>query len=99
MGLALAHGNNRLLIRAIGGVLALGMGIQGALVGAFNLPGVVANSLTGTVLKLAERSAIVVALSAASGLPSVVPVVIVTLAICALFVPTRQTVRALSTDV
>jgi uncharacterized membrane protein YoaK (UPF0700 family) len=36
---------------------ALGMGIQGAIVWAFNLPGVVANALTGTVLTLGERIA------------------------------------------
>ena len=33
---------------------ALGMGIQGALVEAFNFPGVVANALTGTVLTLGQ---------------------------------------------
>jgi uncharacterized membrane protein YoaK (UPF0700 family) len=36
---------------------ALGMGIQGALVEAFNFPGVVANALTGTVLALGQRLA------------------------------------------
>ena len=36
---------------------ALGMGIQGALVEAFNFPGVVANALTGTVLTLGQRLA------------------------------------------
>ena len=36
---------------------ALGMGIQGALVMAFNIPGVVADALTGTVLTLGQRLA------------------------------------------
>jgi uncharacterized membrane protein YoaK (UPF0700 family) len=35
----------------------LGMGIQGALIQAFNLPGVVANALTGTMLTLGQRLA------------------------------------------
>jgi uncharacterized membrane protein YoaK (UPF0700 family) len=39
------------------GLAALGMGIQGALIQAFNLPGVVANALTGTVLTLGQRLA------------------------------------------
>jgi uncharacterized membrane protein YoaK (UPF0700 family) len=39
------------------GLAALGMGIQGALVQAFNFPGVVANALTGTVLTLGQRIA------------------------------------------
>lgn len=38
-------------------LLALGMGLQGALVQAFNFPGVVANALTGTVLTLGQRLA------------------------------------------
>ncbi|HEY4385514.1 MAG TPA: YoaK family protein [Ktedonobacteraceae bacterium] len=38
-------------------LLALGMGIQGALVQAFNFPGVVANALTGTMLTLGQRLA------------------------------------------
>ena len=37
------------------GLAALGMGIQGALIQAFNLPGVVANALTGTVLTLGQH--------------------------------------------
>jgi len=36
---------------------ALGMGIQGALIQAFNIPGVVANALTGTMLTLGQRIA------------------------------------------
>jgi uncharacterized membrane protein YoaK (UPF0700 family) len=36
---------------------ALGTGIQGALIQAFNIPGVVANALTGTVLMLGQRLA------------------------------------------
>jgi uncharacterized membrane protein YoaK (UPF0700 family) len=36
---------------------ALGTGIQGALIQAFNIPGVVANALTGTVLTLGQRIA------------------------------------------
>jgi uncharacterized membrane protein YoaK (UPF0700 family) len=109
------HGGIQVVLLALAG---LGMGIQGALVGAFKLPGVVANALTGTVLTLGQRfaqgightrstndsgrwanrvllilpllyvlSAIVVALTAASGFPPVVPVVIVTAATCALLVP------------
>lgn len=39
------------------GLAALGMGIQGALVEAFNFPGVVANALTGAVLTLGQSIA------------------------------------------
>ena len=104
---------------------ALGMGIQGALVEAFNIPGVVANAVTGTVLTLGQRiaqglghpgpeseewrwrniflvmllliyivSAIAVVLASASMLTPVVPVIIVTIAILALLVPSRQTTRS-----
>jgi uncharacterized membrane protein YoaK (UPF0700 family) len=38
-------------------VAALGMGIQGALVQAFNIPGVVADALTGTLITLGQRLA------------------------------------------
>jgi uncharacterized membrane protein YoaK (UPF0700 family) len=38
-------------------VAALGMGIQGALVLAFNIPGVVADALTGTLITLGQRLA------------------------------------------
>jgi uncharacterized membrane protein YoaK (UPF0700 family) len=38
-------------------VAALGMGMQGALVLSFNIPGVVADALTGTVLTLGQRLA------------------------------------------
>jgi uncharacterized membrane protein YoaK (UPF0700 family) len=38
-------------------IAALGMGIQGALVMAFNIPGVVADALTGTVILLGQRFA------------------------------------------
>lgn len=100
---------------------ALAMGIQGALVAAFDLPGVVANALTGTVLTLGRRlarrvehrevaspegkwwslflavlpllytaSAITVALTAASGLPPVVPVLLLTVAIVSLHVPLHE---------
>ena len=104
---------------------ALGMGIQGALVEAFNFPGVVANALTGTVLTLGQRiaqslsspglesqewrwrnmflvmllliyvgSAIVVVLTSASMLTPVVPVIVMTIAIFALLVPSRQATRS-----
>jgi len=39
------------------GVAALGMGIQGALVTVFNIPGVVADALTGTLITLGQRLA------------------------------------------
>jgi uncharacterized membrane protein YoaK (UPF0700 family) len=39
------------------GLAALGMGIQGALVNALKIPGVVADALTGTVLTLGQRLA------------------------------------------
>jgi uncharacterized membrane protein YoaK (UPF0700 family) len=108
---------------------ALGMGIQGAIVEAFNLSGVVANALTGTVLALGQRlaqalghpgpesqewrwgtlfrvilclvyvgSALVVALTLASMLTPVVPMIIVTIAIFALFFPSRRAVRSLPTS-
>src|SRR6266436_5369708 len=38
-------------------VAALGMGMQGALVLAFNIPGVVADALTGTLIALGQRLA------------------------------------------
>ena len=37
------------------GLAALGMGIQAALVAAFNVPGVVANALTGTIITLGQH--------------------------------------------
>jgi uncharacterized membrane protein YoaK (UPF0700 family) len=111
------------------GLAALGMGIQGALIQAFNFPGVVANALTGTVLALGQRlaqalghpgpesqewrwgtlfrvilclvyvgSALVVALTLASMLTPVVPMIIVTIAIFALFFPSRRAVRSLPTS-
>src|SRR5256884_558741 len=104
-------------------VAALGMGIQGALVMAFKIPGVVADALTATLITLGQRlaqgldhpgpesqewrwstmlmvllcliyvaSALVVALTSAFLLTPVVPVIIVTIAICALLVPARQAV-------
>src|SRR5256884_5931210 len=104
-------------------VAALGMGIQGALVWAFKIPGVVADALTATLITLGQRlaqgldhpgpesqewrwstmlmallcliyvaSALVVALTSAFLLTPVVPVIIVTIAICALLVPARQAV-------
>jgi uncharacterized membrane protein YoaK (UPF0700 family) len=107
---------------------ALGMGIQGAIVEAFNLSGVVANALTGTVLTLGERiaegirhsgpksqewrwgntflvillliyvvSAIAVVLTSPAMLTGFVPVIIVTIAIFALFFPSRRAVRSLPT--
>jgi uncharacterized membrane protein YoaK (UPF0700 family) len=97
---------------------ALGMGIQGALVWAFMIPGVVADTLTATLITLGQRlaqglghrgpesqergwstmnmvllcliyvaSAVVVALTSAFILTPLVPVIIVTIAICALLVP------------
>jgi uncharacterized membrane protein YoaK (UPF0700 family) len=39
------------------GVAALGMGMQGALVTVFNIPGVVADALTGTLITLGQRLA------------------------------------------
>ncbi len=111
------------------GLAALGMGIQGALIQAFNFPGVVANALTGTVLALGQRlaqglghpgpesqewrwgtlfrlilcfvyvgSALVVALTLASMLTPVVPMIIVTIAIFALFFPSRRATRSLPTS-
>ena len=108
---------------------ALGMGIQGALVEAFNFPGVVANALTGTVLTLGQRivqglghpgpeseewrwrniflvillliyvvSAIAVVLTLASTLTPVVPMIIVTIAIFALFFPFRRAIRSFPTS-
>src|SRR6266404_9283272 len=103
------------------GVAALGMGIQGALVTVFNIPGVVADALTGTLITLGQRlaqglghrgpesqergwsgmflvllcliyvvSAVVVALTSAFILTPVVPVIVVTIAIFALLVPSRD---------
>jgi uncharacterized membrane protein YoaK (UPF0700 family) len=111
------------------GLAALGMGIQGALIQAFNIPGVVANALTGTMLTLGQRlaqglghpgpesqewrwrnvflvmllliyigSAVVVVLISASMLVPVVPVIIVTIAIFALLLPSRRAVRSLPTS-
>jgi len=108
------------------GVAALGMGIQGALVMAFKIPGVVADALTGTLITLGQGlvqrlghlgpasqewrwsgmflallcliyvvSASVVALTSAFMLTPVVPVIIVTIAIFALLVPSRQVTRSL----
>jgi uncharacterized membrane protein YoaK (UPF0700 family) len=108
---------------------ALGMGIQGALVWAFNIPGVVADALTATLITLGQRlaqglghrgperqergwssmflallcliyvvSAFVVALTSAFILTPVVPAIVVTIAICALLVPSRQVVRSLPTS-
>ena len=110
-------------------VAALGMGIQGALVLAFNIPGVVAEALTGTLITLGQRlaqglghpgpeshewrwssmflvllcliyvvSALVVALTSAFILTPVVPVIVVTIAICALLFPSRQAMRSLPTS-
>ncbi len=110
-------------------VAALGMGIQGALVWAFKIPGVVADALTATLITLGQRfaqdldhpgpesqewrwssmflallclvyvaSALVVALTSAFMLTPVVPVIIVTIAICALLFPSRQPTRSLPTS-
>jgi uncharacterized membrane protein YoaK (UPF0700 family) len=110
-------------------VAALGMGIQGALVWAFKIPGVVADALTATLITLGQRlaqdlghrgpesqewrwsgmflallcliyvaSALVVALTSAFMLTSVVPVIVVTIAIFALLVPSRQATRSLPTS-
>ncbi len=107
-------------------VAALGMGIQGALVMAFKIPGVVADALTATLITLGQRlaqglehpgpesqewrwssmflallclvyvaSALVVALASAFMLTPVVPVIVVTIAILALLVPSRQAVGSL----
>jgi len=108
---------------------ALDMGMQGALVLSFNIPGVVAEALTGTLITLGQRlaqglghrgpesqergwssmflvllcliyvaSAVVVALTSAFILTPVVPVIVVTIAIFALLVPSRQAVRSLPTS-
>src|SRR5947209_17981301 len=110
----------QLLLLCVG---ALGMGIQGALVWTFKIPGVVADALTATVILLGQRfaqglehpgpesrewrwsslflallcliyvaSALVVALTSAFMLTPVVPVIVVTIAICALLVPSHQAV-------
>ena len=110
-------------------VAVLGMGIQGALVWAFKIPGVVADALTATLITLGQRfaqdlehpgpesqewrwnsiflvllcliyvaSALVVALTSAFILTPVVPVIVVTVAICALLVPARQATRNLPTS-
>jgi uncharacterized membrane protein YoaK (UPF0700 family) len=107
-------------------VAALAMGIQGALVWVFKIPGVVADALTATLITLGQRlaqvlghpeaesqewrwssmflallcliyvaSAFVVALTSAFVLTPVVPVIVVTIAICALLVPSRQAVTSL----
>ncbi len=107
-------------------VAALGMGIQGALVWAFKIPGVVADALTATLITLGQRlaqdldhpgpqsqewrwssmlmvllcliyvaSALVVALTSAFILTPVVPVIVVTIAICALIYPSHQATRSL----
>jgi len=107
-------------------VAALGMGIQGALVWAFKIPGVVADALTATLITLGQRfaqdlehpgpesqewrwsgmflvllclvyvvSALVVALTSAFMLTPVVPVIVLTIAIVALLVPSRQAVGSL----
>jgi uncharacterized membrane protein YoaK (UPF0700 family) len=111
------------------GVAALGMGMQGALVLSFNIPGVVADALTATLITLGQRlaqgldhsgpesqegrwssmflvllcliyvgSAFVAALTWAFILTPVVPVIVMTIAICALLVPSRQAVRHLPTS-
>lgn len=100
---------------------ALGMGIQGALVMAFKIPGVVADALTATLIMLGQHlaqglehpgpeeqkwkwstvlmlllcliyivSAFVVALTSAFILTPVIPVIVLTIAIFVLLVPTRQ---------
>jgi uncharacterized membrane protein YoaK (UPF0700 family) len=46
------HGGVQILLLGLG---ALGMGIQGALVQAFNIPGVVAVALTGTLIALGQH--------------------------------------------
>ncbi len=105
------------------------MGIQGALVWAFQIPGVVTDALTATLITLGQRlapglghrgpesqergwstmfmvllcliyvaSAVVVALTSAFILTPLVPVIIVTIAICALLVPSRQATRSLPTS-
>jgi uncharacterized membrane protein YoaK (UPF0700 family) len=105
-------------------VAALGMGIQGAFVMAFKIPGVVADALTATLITLGQRlaqglghpgpesqewrwssmlmvllcliyvaSALVVALTSAFMLTPVVPVIVVTIAIVTLLVPSRKTRR------
>lgn len=107
-------------------VAALGMGIQGALVWAFKIPGVVADALTATLIMLGQRlaqgfdhpgsrsqewrwntmlmvllcliyvaSALVVALTSTFMLTPLVPVIVVTIAICALLIPSRQSARSL----
>ena len=99
-------------------VAALGMGIQGALVWALMIPGVVADAMTATLIVLGQHlaqvlghrepknwewrwsghllvllcliyvaTAVVVALTSAFVLTPVVPVIVVTIAIVALLVP------------
>src|SRR5260370_21193987 len=104
------------------------MGIQGALVMTFKIPGVVADALTATLITLGQRlaqdldhpgsegrewrwsgmflallcliyvvSAFVVALTSAFMLTPVVPVIVVTIAIFSLLVPSRPATRSLPT--
>ena len=108
------------------GMAALGMGLQGALVMALQIPGVVADALTATLIELGQHlaqvlghrapksrewrwsgqllallcliyvaSALVVALTSAFVLTPVVPVIVVTIAIVALLVPSPQAIWSL----
>ena len=107
------------------GIVSLSMGLQGALVMALQLPGVVADALTATLIDLGQHlaqildhrepqrqesrwsgpfltllcliyigTAFVVALISAFLLTPVVPVIVVTIAICCLLVPSRRTTRS-----
>jgi len=59
IGLALGQANNGLLIRAVRALLlnfvGVTMGIQGAIVVAFEFPGVVANAMTAVVIVMGQR--------------------------------------------
>ena len=108
------------------GVAALGMGIQGALIMALQIPGVVADALTATVIGLGQdlarllsrraprsqqwrwngqllvllcliyvATAVVVALASVFVLTPVVPVIVVTIAIITLLVPSPRATRSL----
>jgi uncharacterized membrane protein YoaK (UPF0700 family) len=108
------------------GVAALSMGLQGALVMALQIPGVVADALTATLIDLGQdlarslghrepksrqwrwsglflmllcliyiATAFVVALTSAFPLTPMVPVIVVTIAICSLLVPSPQATRSL----
>lgn len=123
-GVLSQHGEMQVLLLALA---AFAMGMQGALISTLDLPGIVANALTGTVITFGRRvaehldhprsktrdwrsstfiaslpllyvgSALVVALAAPSDLPAIVPVLIVSVAVVTLLVPSRRPVEPVST--